>query len=82
MRADINRQRNFLYTHEERDQLFGVVIRTRPKFWRGRIPLIDKDNILAVYVGCYRPTKKIYTDPKQFPGKEMPQREYRLAHTY
>jgi hypothetical protein len=82
MKVQINRLKNFLYTHEQRDQLLSVTLKTRPEFWRGRIPLVSAENLLGVIIGLYRPTKKVYTDPKQFPGKEMPQREYRLVHRY
>lgn len=81
MKALINRSKNFLYTHEERTQMFSVSIHTAPMFWRGKLPLITKENLKGVLVGIYRPTKKIYSDPKQFPGKEMPQREYGLVRT-
>ena len=82
MRVEINRQKNYLYTHEDREQLLSVVIKTQPKFWRGRIPLISKENLLGVFVMLYRPTKKLYDDPKMFPGRPLPQREYRLVHSY
>ena len=83
MKTLINRRKNFLYTHEEdKEQLISVILHTEPKMWRGAIPLVSADNLLGVGVGFYRPTKKIFTDPKQFPGKEMPQREFGLDQYY
>lgn len=81
MKVQINRRKNFLYTHDEREQMLSVSLHTKPEFWRGGLPLITAENLIGVLVGIYRPTKKIYTDPKQFPGKEMPQREYGLVRT-
>jgi hypothetical protein len=78
MKAMVNRRKNFLYTHEERNQLIGVVLHTNGATWRGKIPLVSAETLKGVGVGVYRPTKKIYSDPKQFPGKEMPQREFKL----
>jgi len=75
VKVEINRRKNFLYSHEKRAYLIGVILRVEPKFCR-KVPVFDKHSLKEVIVGLYKPTKKVYVDPKQFPGKQMPQYEY------
>jgi hypothetical protein len=86
MIALINRHKNFLYTHEVNDFLLAMVIHTHPQVAHPivRVPMFTRDTLLGVAVLTYRPTKVQYTDAKMFPGKELPQHEYRYSgrHSY
>jgi len=84
--ANINRHKNFLYTHEVRDFLLSVVIHTWPQVAHPmvRVPMFSWDTLKGVAVLIYSPTKKVYNDQKMFPGKQLPQHEYRYngRHAY
>lgn len=86
MIANINRHKNFLYTHEVRDFLLSVVIHTWPQVAHPmvRVPMFSWDTLKGVAVLIYSPTKKVYNDQKMFPGKQLPQHEYRYngRHAY
>lgn len=79
MEAQVNRHKNYLYTHEERPYLLGIAITTNGAVAHPcvRVPLLTRETIKGIFVVTYRPTRKVYTDARMFPGKQMPQREYR-----
>lgn len=83
--TQINRKKNFLYTHEVKDFLLAVILHTTGAVAHPmiRVPMADLANLKGVAVAVYRPTKKLYTNQKMFAGKQMPQHEYRyLKHFY
>lgn len=80
-----NRKKNYLYTHEDKPFLLAVSMIADQQYAHPciRVPMITADNLKGVVVSVYKPTKKLYTDKRMFPGKEMPQREYRYdGHSY